>query len=173
MRDCFILLVCLSLVAQHPGPVSGCGGGPRCCQTAEDSTGHGVRGESFSRTSNPAPRETKSPGKLASTTCCATQRTACCAAGDGGRNTHSHSGEMGRASVSCGCHCCPRQPAEQGRITLQNRWAEFLTTLTAFPEAPLLVALDYSRISPDLAADDRTRPHRSARCHLLDCVWLI
>lgn len=167
MRGCFTLLVCLSLVAQHPGAVSGCGGGLSCCQTAEDSTGHDGQRDLFSRTSKPAPREAESA------TCCATQRTACSVAGDGGRNITPHSSDMGRFTLACGCHCCPRQPAEQGRITLQSRWTEFLAPLAGFPEAPLPVGLDCFCISRDLAADDRTRPHRSARCHLLDCVWLI
>lgn len=151
------ILTCLAVILQVMTPVVACGW---CVDCACATTGSC---EDLAE---------QKLGDHSSESCC------CGSASPGGESqscegkaTDDSLGHKGHAP--CQCHLQNQPEAIPGSMLNLNL---LLTVLVGY--APAFIA----DVSPDelpLASypgsetDDRTRPHRVARCHLLDCVWLI
>lgn len=182
MRMFSTILALLAILAQSLSPAGGCDHLLGCCCTAdllensvalhaeekaesadrEDSAHQASNGEcQLLATSRPAPKS-------------------CCAA-----RTHSEPPEAAPAAASdlpthhpgthdcdCACHVPPpAAPIEVVRVASSSiEWLPLLPTPGSLNPAGLLEVSGFSS-SPEV--DDRTRPHRVLRCHLLDCLWLI
>lgn len=84
---------------------------------------------------------------------------------------------FGCCAMTHTCECCVsgpeplRIPTERELVSLEGTaWLEVVFQPL---NVDLLITDENTAARSGSRADDRTRPHRSARCHLLDCCWLI
>lgn len=72
------------------------------------------------------------------------------------------------------CPCCEQAPENAVPVvSIDQRDLNPLFHFNELASLPLLNVVDVPERHFQTPADDKTRPGRHVRCHLLDCVWLL
>ncbi len=188
MQTFTTILALLSILAQSLSPAVGCEHLLGCCCTAElletsitQPAESGIAPSNREETS----RETSSgecqllaADRPAPKSCCAARAAAVPHGGSSLADTPPVASDSSTKQPAgphhCGCAChipAPFAPVEAVRVFAYS--IDWLPLLSAPGSLDPNGLTEVSGFSTQPEADDRTRPHRVSRCHLLDCLWLI